>query len=406
MNNKNPYEYMSGVLQALASDKKRIGFLCGAGTSFAKKDETALFVPNILKMSDIIIEKIKSINSKLNEAILSIQHELGTPNIEKILDLIEKKIEAVGSSTLNGLNIVEFKDLKAIIETSIFDIVSVVSSNTPLSELQKLPHYSFAKWIGKVDRKYPIEIFTTNYDYMFESCLEVNNIPYYDGFTGSLTPFFHSLSVEDFTYLSHETKLWKIHGSLGWKMSEKKVVRCKTDPLNKELLIYPSSLKYSNSKKMPYISLIDRLCNFIQQEDSILIILGYSFGDEHINERIITSLKKANSSHVFAFVYDKYLKDGVTNYQLFEDEKYEFLANQSSRLSFIGMKSAFIGGMKYNWLFNASNSEINEDFRKFVKINQDNSFNELLLPDFVQFINFITSMMNQIDLKETNHERL
>jgi hypothetical protein len=406
MNNKNPYEYMSGVLQALASDKKRIGFLCGAGTSFARKDETALFVPNILQMSDIIIEKIKLTNSKLNEAMLSIQHELGTSNIEKILDLIEKKIEAVGSSTLNGLNIVEFKDLKTIIETSIFDIVSVVSTNTTLPELQKLPHYSFAKWIGKVDRKYPIEIFTTNYDYMFESCLEVNNIPYYDGFTGSLNPFFHSLSVENFEYLSHETKLWKIHGSLGWKMSDKKVVRCKTDPLNKELLIYPSSLKYSNSKKMPYISLIDRLCNFIQQEDSILIILGYSFGDEHINERIITSLKKANSSHVFAFVYDKYLKDGVTNYQLFEDERYEYLANQSSRLSFIGMKSAFIGGMKYNWLFNASNSEINEDFKKFVKINQDNSFNELLLPDFVQFIDFITSMMNQIDLKDTNHERL
>ncbi|MGS0973155.1 MAG: SIR2 family protein [Candidatus Izemoplasmataceae bacterium] len=406
MNSKNPYEYISGVLQTLASDKKRIGFLCGAGTSFAKKDESALYVPNIQQMSSIIIENIKLVSQKFNDGIISIQEEAGTSNIEKILDLIERKIDAIGLSTLNGLSVDEFKDLKENIEANIFDIVSVVSSNTTINELQKLPHYLFARWIGKADRKYPIEIFTTNYDYLFESCLEANNVPYFDGFTGSLAPFFYSLSVEDFTYLPNETKLWKLHGSLGWKILEDKIVRCKTNPSNKELLIYPSSLKYSNSKKMPYIAIIDRLCNFIEQEDSILIVLGYSFGDEHINERIITSLKKAHNSHVFAFVYDKYENEGIIKYQLLEDKKYEYLANQSSRLSFIGMKSAIVGGLKYDWLFNTNNTELNEDFTKYILLNEDKSFKELLLPDFVQFIDFITSMMNENDLEDINHERL
>lgn len=33
----DPSEYIKGIQQLLISDKKKIGFLCGAGTSLAKK---------------------------------------------------------------------------------------------------------------------------------------------------------------------------------------------------------------------------------------------------------------------------------------------------------------------------------------------------------------------------------
>lgn len=33
----DPSEYIKGLQQLLISDKKKVGFLCGAGTSLAKK---------------------------------------------------------------------------------------------------------------------------------------------------------------------------------------------------------------------------------------------------------------------------------------------------------------------------------------------------------------------------------
>ena len=39
------------------------------------------------------------------------------------------------------------------------------------------------------------------------------------------------------------------------------------------------------------MGLIDRLCAFLQQDDAVLFTCGYSFGDNHINERIVTSLR-------------------------------------------------------------------------------------------------------------------
>lgn len=401
MNIKNPSEYISGILQVLASDKKRIGFLCGSGTSFASKHQGNLYVPNINELTDNVLEAIKTGENQLVfNALESIVSEISNPNIETILDLIEKKIEAVGADKLNNLSKEGLTNLLGLLKSKIFDSVSVITLETSEEEIAKLPHNDFAKWIKKTDRKYPIEIFTTNYDYFFESAFELNEIPYYDGFTGSLSPFFNTLSVEDINYLPKETKLWKIHGSLGWKVHNKKVVRCKTDPKNKELLIYPSSLKYSNSKKMPYIALVDRLCNFLEQEDSILIIIGYSFGDEHINERIITTIKKSRNSHVFAFIYDEVIYENECTYFLENDTRFKDLADQSSRISFIGMQGAFIGGIFYKWYFDSEKLESTNDFSKYIKVKEDNTFEKLLLPDFITFTQFISSMISEANVGE------
>ena len=44
-------------------------------------------------------------------------------------------------------------------------------------------------------------------------------------------------------------------------------------------LIYPSHLKYEQSRKMPYLAMIDQLNRFIRQPNSLLIVSGYSFND-------------------------------------------------------------------------------------------------------------------------------
>lgn len=269
----------------------------------------------------------------------------------------------------------------------------------------------FARWIGQADRKYPIEIFTTNYDYLFELGLEYCNVPYYDGFTGSHRPFFNSESIEDMNFLPTQTKLWKVHGSLGWQIEEetKKVIR--TNSNGDDILIYPSILKYNNSKKQPYEGLMDRLSNFIKRDDSILIICGYSFGDEHINARIETALKTATTAHVVFLYFDKYWceTDNKYKFRLAENDKLYKTAISNSKISVYGIKGAVIGGKYGDWKLknepdNDDTVNVNLYFDEEFDDTQEMGINEqgtalwsgkgdFILTDFRKLSMFLSSLM-------------
>jgi hypothetical protein len=296
----DPTEYIKGLQTILVSDKKKIGFLFGAGTSLAKKSNDSQIIPSIKELTDNVTDKIKEDNYK--KAIDEIKSEIGNNkfNMESLLTNLELKYQAIGNGVLNGLKQEDIKSLISKIKEGIIKQVSVHNDIDANKQVQT----DFAEWIKRADRKYPIEIFTTNYDYLFEIGLEHHNIPYFDGFNGSFKPFFCSDLVSDFSFMPQITKLWKIHGSLGWMYDENnhKVIRSSAD--NNSLLIYPSVLKYVDSKKLPYEALMDRLSNFIRQDDAVLITCGYSFGDEHINERIFTALQSSATSSVLALLHE------------------------------------------------------------------------------------------------------
>ena len=309
----DPSEYIKGLQQILVSDKKKVAFLFGSGTSLARKNKDSLIIPAIDAMTIKIEEELNK-EANYKTAIEQIKDEITGKrlnyNIETLLSNIEQKREIIGDGVLNGLKLTDLDSLILAIKKRIREIVSIHKTILEDDGLGNLIHIDFAEWIGRADRKHPIEIFTTNYDYLFELGLEEKNIPYYDGFAGSHLPFFNSDSVDDLSFLPKQTKLWKIHGSLGWHYDEnsRKVLRKDSD--GDDILIYPSTLKYNESKKQPYIALMDRLTNFLKQPDTILITCGYAFGDEHINERIITALNTNTSAHVFALFYDIKWKDG------------------------------------------------------------------------------------------------
>ena len=80
-------------------------------------------------------------------------------------------------------------------------------------------------------------------------------------------------------------RLWKIHGSINWWMTAKKKIRRSRDASRwaSNCLIYPSHLKYDQSRQMPYFAMLDRLRVFLRSDQCVLLTCGYSFGDEHIN---------------------------------------------------------------------------------------------------------------------------
>lgn len=349
----DPREYVRGLQQILISDSKRLGFLFGAGTSYAIKDGASdkSRVPGILKMTEDIINEISIGHPNFKKPLEKIQKELKDdnhePTIEHLLSNITQKHIIVGDESLCGLNKAAWKKLKEQIENKIKAIVSVHKYKSEY--MNNFIHGDFALWIKNAGRKEAVEIFTTNYDYLFEIGLEHNDVAYYDGFIGSYYPFFFSASVEDLQFLPTITKLWKLHGSLGWKYDEnsRKITRSLPDDSN--IMVYPSFLKYDNSKKQPYVSFMDRLSNYIKKDDGVLFICGYSFGDYHINDVLINALEKSNTSHIVAFYYDKYTKDGESFYGLDNDCEIKRIALSNKKLSVYGMNSAIIGGKYGIW---------------------------------------------------------
>jgi len=416
----DPKEYIRGLQQLLISDKKKIAFLFGAGTSLAKKNSNSLNVPAINKMTEQIESELSK-TDKYRLAIEEIKKEIGEDkfNVETFLSNIEQKKHIISKGTLNGLNIDDINSLIKETKEQIRNIVSIHKDILKNNGIENLVHVDFAEWIGRADRKYAIEIFTTNYDYLFELGMEEKNIPYYDGFTGSYRPFFNSASVDDICFLPKQTKLWKIHGSLGWHIDSERNKVLRKDSDDHDILIYPSTLKYADSKKQPYTALMDRMTNFLKQQDSILIVCGYSFGDEHINERILTALKSTSTSHVYVMYYDIIRSNGKKiGYELTEDSKITKIAKENSKMSVFGCRSAVIGSQFGEWKLKREPDKedtpnITLYFDEDAYTDENESKNnvqkgteiwtgtgELTIPDFSKFILFLQSMIFNLEIGE------
>ena len=413
----DPSEYIRGIQQILISDKKKIGFLFGAGSSLASKNEKSLTVPAIGKMTEEIVKETGSLNEKYKVAFEEIKEELGAENfnIETILSNLEQKSSFIGKGTLNSMNKEDFSDLIKNIKKGVREKVSVHKNSEDKiitkDIVNELVQSDFASWIGQAERKYPIEIFTTNYDFLFELGLEHKEVPYYDGFCGSLRAFFNPESVEDLSFLPKQTKLWKIHGSLGWHFDKDTEKILRVNPDDDDILIYPSTLKYKDSKKQPYESLLDRLSNFLKQDDTILITCGYSWGDEHINSRIISALKTKTTSHVIGLIFDKYSR-------INEESNITKIGIENSKISMYASRNAIIGCNFGEWTLKSEPSKddtvnLNLYFDEDAYTNTTDELHkeakgeeiwtgkgDFILSDFSKLVEFLNSMISDNEIKK------
>jgi len=378
----------------------------------AKKNQKSFCIPAIHKMTDEILVELHK-TAKYKKPLDEMKTEIGDDkfNIERLLSNLEQKQQIIAGGVLNGLKMEDFKELIKLVKIQIRTKVSIHEKILSGKGFENLIHADFAEWIARADRKYPIEIFTTNYDYLFELGMEYKNVPYYDGFTGSHHPFFNPESVEDLTFLPQQAKLWKLHGSLGWHYEEDTMKVLRNDSNKDDILIYPSILKYNDSKKQPYISLMDRLTNYLKQDDAVLIVCGYSFGDEHINERILTALNSKASSHVIALLYDIVMDGAKKKYSL-DDAKANpvKMAKSNSKLSVYGCRSAIIGCQLGKWQLKIEPDKTDtfqlnryfdedaytgDDVLKAEKKGEEKwtGEGELSLPDYAKFVGFLKSMI-------------
>lgn len=291
----NPDQYMAALRTIVAQGRKRIGLLVGAGASagMAKPDGTYPLIPAVAGLTDQVLTTLAPTYQKQIDALKT---ELEHHDIETILSRIRSLSQVIGSSKVHDLDGPGFTNFGQAICTEIGKIVDV-----------RLPgngsaYANLVNWITGTTRDYPIEIFTTNYDLLFEEAFESVRAPYFDGFTGGREPFFDPVLVSRNDLPARWTRLWKLHGSLGWRASAKgEVIR--TGQSSASHLVFPEHLKYDQTQKAPYAALLDRLRTFLLTPDTLIISIGFSFADAHIAARIDEALAANPSSSVFAFQY-------------------------------------------------------------------------------------------------------
>ena len=166
------------------------------------------------------------------------------------------------------------------------------------------PYHNVAKWISSARRAHPVEIFTPNYDLLLEQALEETRTPYFDGFPGIRSPLFDASSVDDTRLPSHWARIWKLHGSINWyQNADGDVMRSSTSREHDRRVIHPSHLKHEESRRMPYLAMLDRLRNFLRGSTAALILCGYSFRDGHINDTIVQGLQYTRTSIAYGLLF-------------------------------------------------------------------------------------------------------
>jgi SIR2-like domain len=108
---------------------------------------------------------------------------------------------------------------------------------------------------------------------------------------------------------------------------------------------------------MPYLALIDRLNKFLRQNSAVLIMSGYSFRDEHLNDTILNALKANPTAMVIALLFQsltyKEEKTGEDQEKIVKTiTRYEEalkLSENRSNLSIWTYDEAVIGGLRSKW---------------------------------------------------------
>ena len=369
---------MADLRQILSQGRKRIGILIGAGAPTAiRVDEHNRIVadgkpliPDVAGLTDAVLAALADEDRRCVDVL---KNEIpGNVNIEAILTQVRRLAQAIGTSVVHGLDGSGYDGLARRICEKIGDQVCsrLPEESNPFSQL--------VSWIAGTQREHSVEIFTPNYDLLIEEAFERARVAYFDGFTGSHLPFFDPASVSLDEFPVRWSRLWKLHGSLGWKILGDTVVR--TGEREATELIYPDHLKYDQVTRLPYSALFERLRQFLTTPDTLLLCTGFSFLDSHICAVLDESLAANSHTAVFAFQYRR----------IDEEQSAIRLARSRPNLSVYARDAAVISGVTGRWQPTYSANEDKENIRQtFWRAPAADRPAEFLLGDFASLAQFL-----------------
>ena len=383
---------MIDLRRVISLGRKRLGLLLGAGVPVSIKVNLKNRIdgsgkPIIPAIDNLTTQVIQMLDSHeidiIGKIAIDISKEKGIskPNIEFILTRVRQIAEAIGHNKIYGY---QRSFYQRISETICKNIGEIVCKDLPLGTNA---YSRLVSWIGGIQRQHPVEIFTPNYDLLLEEAFERNEQPFFDGFVGSHRPFFDPSSVGSDDFPSHWSRIWKLHGSLGWENENERIVR--TGNPTATNLIYPDHRKYNKTTKLPYSAFFERLRDFLNIPDAVLLCSGFSFSDAHITTVIDDALVGNPHSAVFAFQFNK----------LAGETQATELAYRRHNFSLFSRDRAIVGCLEGAWLIETSKPKEWADFRKsYWRINQTEDIGEFILGDFANFSKFLQfSQISELD---------
>lgn len=150
----------------------------------------------------------------------------------------------------------------------------------------------------KGEMGFPLRIFTLNYDLLVEKNLN-SNITIQRGFNDS-REWDYKLFLTD---KKPDIYLYKLHGSIDWERDkDTNIVKYVDNIPEKPDLIF--GVRYKLEYSDPYLFLISEF-RYYSLKAKLIVCIGYSFSDEHINSIISQSLKRNKKAKVLVLIYVK-----------------------------------------------------------------------------------------------------
>lgn len=228
----------------------------------------------------------------------------------------------------------EKKKLKELLKDLSRAIFSFCSLRLPERVDGATGHHAF---LGKMIARDPslgrLKVFTLNYDSLLEQALDHLGIQYADGFVGQVERRFDPSCYGLDIYYPGEVsegrvrrydkyvQIYKLHGSIHWAEANggyMKAVHPVLEPFIRwreklaagpqrrqealaefqklfedmpgQMGILPTANKYVQTLDLPYSHLFRAFHQSLQQPQTFVVVIGYGFGDEHVNRIIEDAL--------------------------------------------------------------------------------------------------------------------
>lgn len=322
--------FVSDLSAKLATRSRHVCVFLGAGSS------RACGLPDVSGLETMIADVLdETMKIHFVEQLQGRNLEQVLSRLRRIAALVEEKQQ------VDGLTGPEATALDLA-------ICRAIVRNLDLEGTDLLPARHFAAWLARAAYHLPVEVFTVNYDVLLEVALEERGVPYFDGFVGSLGARFRTDLVEATPELTDRwmpsffVRLWKLHGSVNWLWEgtdRAEIVRLGSAVSEgKAAAIYPSDVKYEESRRVPFVVLQDRFRRALNEPESLTIVSGYSFSDDHLNELIFEAAGRRERSEIIAFCYGELPEAAVER------------ASSTPNLQLIGGRESVLSGIRDEWL--------------------------------------------------------
>lgn len=267
-------------------------------------------------------EGISGMGSLAKKLIKEVPSKIKEHNI-KCWEVVEKSLKnGIDLETAlqeNNIN----KEIERTIINITYDLISAEDEKIFREILEQGRELKFSKFLSYFNTNlYNLVIITTNYDLLIEYAFEINELPYFDSYTGNIIS--RNLG-KDYSsrYLKQKIqmkkinssriiKLFKPHGSINWKLINGKYFKINNIDCGEPCIITPGSNKYERGYNIPFDYHISKMSEEIDKSKR-MIFIGYGFNDNHLE----THLKKSENINKPKLIITRSLSDNAK--KLIED---------------------------------------------------------------------------------------